>query len=192
MDEPATLDGLGRHLATIAAHRATGWRLLADALRPPDASLVDALREGTWQREFRGAAAWTGETAGTFEPSLMILDAFARRASRRSAAADLESLAPSWTPPVSDVASLLPHVEAVTRECEAEASAWAGGDHAEAKRLRVAESERIERDLVPVVPEWCAAVDAALDPAVVSLTHRALARLLAGYLSLESGTAPTH
>ncbi|GMA39150.1 hypothetical protein [Mobilicoccus caccae] len=183
MDESATLAGLGRDLAAIAAHRATGWRLLADALKPPHASMIDALREGTWQREFRDAVAWLGDSTGAFEPSLMILDTFARRASRRSAAADLEALTPSWVPPVSDIEFLLPCLETLASDCEAEASAWAGGDHAEAKRLRVAESDRIERDLVPVVPEWCVAVDAS--PA--SLTHRALARLLASYLSVESG-----
>lgn len=173
----------GQEIAAIAARRASGWRLLIALLREPDEPMVEMLRTGTWQRDFRSASAWLGDSAQGFEPALLVLDALTRRAARRSVQQDLASLASSWCPPVSDVETMHPALEAVARECEAESAAWARGDHAEGKQRRVSEAALIEKDVVPVAPDWCVVVDTSS----TAPTYRALARLLAGHLSVESG-----
>ncbi len=168
-------------IAMIAKQRGDGWRLLAQVTQAPDAELVQLLRSGSWQAQFRAAVQWLN--VDTFERALPALDTLVRRAARRSAEEDLTTLEVAWVPPVSDIASHADALEALAELCDAESRAWATGDLENAKRLRREETEAIENSLIPVLPDWCVAIDTAATP----ITYRVIGRLVASYLSVESG-----
>lgn len=184
--QPApTPDRRTRHgIAAIAGARSHGWGLIAEVLAPPGPELVSRLRSGEFVEELRLATSWLGDDADRFLDSLMSLDVYVRRTSRRTPHQDLHDLQTEYGrlfpdgPPEARAAA-----QDMAARCDEEADAWGTGDHERAKTLRADQFQVLESDLVDSLPQWSVWL---AEEARVAL-YRTVARLVSSYLSIESG-----
>lgn len=180
---PPVDKGTRQAIRLVAGARAHGWRLVAELVAEPSTELVERLRSGQLAEELRDATQWLGPDADRFLTAYASLEAFARRSRRTTAEADhgrlgeeYARLFPDGTQPVVEAASDM------AARCDAEADAWARDDAA-ARDLRQAQHQHLERTVLDWLPAWCADVD---ERAGVAL-YRTVARVVASYLSVESG-----
>lgn len=179
----ASSDSTYQQIAQIADDRAAGWRLFAQLFAPPSTALVQQLRSGTWQKRLRVAIAWLNDSTEPFDQAMPVLDMVAHGAGFRQAADDLAVLQRAYEGPVGRATEFTDHFEQMAAFCSDEADAWETENTDEAKQLRVREAEYLEQHLVPTVPAWCV----EMDEQTLSQEYRAAARLLAAWLTVESG-----
>lgn len=170
-------------IADIAAARAQTWRLLDELAAEPTMASVERLRHGRWLADLRRSTGWLEDAAAPMTRAAAALEVLPRRAARRTAVQDLDELGAAWRGPVADWSVHRPEVMEVVLLCDDESQAWATGDLGTAKARRVAETDVIERALVPNLPAWADRVDVPTG----SPTYRSLARLVIAWLSVESG-----
>lgn len=175
--------GFGAQVAFASRDRAQSWDAVADVLAVPDEALAERLRAGELTDAWRVGARWLGADAELFHADLLTMDVYSRGAARRDLAADLDALRRDHEALVGVHAALAAPAREVADLCRQEADAWAAGDFAGGKALRVRERDVIAERLEPVLP----AVAGRLANDGSSGVVRTIGRLLLAVLSVESG-----
>lgn len=170
-------------VADLAQRRATGWRLLAELLGPPDGDLVRRLRNGSVRTDFERATQWRGDDAGRFDGDLMSLAVLARQAERRGDDAVSARLAESHAELPTVVAQAAAACAELSRTCAEESAAWAADDLDTAKELN-----RAGRELLAAHRTVLAEATSAL-AAAQAHAYGPIGRLLSTYAAVEEGRA---
>ena len=147
-----TVGGYLEQVAQAARDRAGAWDAVADVLEG-GAHAAERLRDGSVAAAWRASSRWLGDDAELFVADLYNLDVYERGAARRSLEDDVAALGADHAALVAPDAAVVAHVREVAEACRAEAEAWAAGDTAAGKSLRLREQELIESHLVPVLPD---------------------------------------
>ena len=177
-----TVGGYLEQVAQAARDRAGAWDAVADVLEGGEHA-AERLRDGSVAAAWRASSRWLGDDAELFVADLYNLDVYARGAARRSLEDDVAALGADHAALVAPDAAVVTHIREVAEACRAEAEAWAAGDTATGKSLRLREQELIESHLVPVLPD----LGGRLARSAATGVWRALGRLVLAVLSVESG-----
>ena len=143
----------------------------------PDAESIRRLQGGQWLEEFQDSVQWMGDGAAKFQTAV------------RELMAAIESpLLEAYPDVLAEVTgdqrlSLAVAIDELLGQISAELGAWRSGDVERAKDLRLAQHDRLGREVTPVVQRWCRdALNQGQSPALA-----ALGRLVAVVLSIETG-----
>ncbi|GAA1644009.1 hypothetical protein [Georgenia ruanii] len=177
-----TVAGYLEQVAQAARDRAGAWDAVADVLEGGERAAA-RLRDGSAAAAWRASSRWLGDDAELFVADLYNLDVYERGAARRSPEDDVAALGADHAALVAPDAAVVARVREVAAACRDEAEAWAGGDTATGKSLRLREQELIEGHLVPVLPDLGGRLAREAGMGV----WRALGRLVLAVLSVESG-----
>ncbi|MHB1065447.1 MAG: hypothetical protein ACYC1Z_13335 [Georgenia sp.] len=175
--------GFGAQVALASSDRARSWDAVADVLTAPDEELTERLRAGELTDAWRAGARWLGADADLFHADLLKMDVYARGAVRRQVVGDLAALRRDHEALVGADAALADHARDLAELCRQEAQAWAAGDFADGKALRVRERDLIAEHLEPVLPTLGGRLANEGSTGVV----RTIGRLVLAVLSVESG-----
>lgn len=182
-------------ISEVARDRGDTWQIIHRVLARPDASLVEAIRDGSLLEGLRRSIHWLDDDSVRFLEADATLGVLARRSARIPAQSDLDELEEDFSvlfgpgqdgsPAELDAGRLAIQDAArrMTELCQAESSAWGSGDVQAGKDLRAEQAQLLESELVPGTPGWAHALHAdARRP-----FYRMIARLIVSALSVETG-----
>lgn len=132
-------------VSEIARRRAQGWTTFADGFTSPSVEWVVELRSGVVRQRLEGAIGWRAGELSDFGAPILILGAFERSSRRRDLAADVERLTAAFGE-LATIASFEAAggaCELLARLCADEAVAWASGQLAKARALRLHQSQEL-------------------------------------------------